>query len=92
MWYPPLKKAKGAVSGRGYYEVRYGTAANALYGVTDLVCLPRLRDRDAAGHRPAASARRFVRDARSGMRLPESGSRPHFQPAACHFARLERIA
>jgi len=37
-----------------------------------LVCVSRLRDRDA-GHRPAA--RRFVRNAQSVMWLPESRSR-----------------
>jgi len=38
------------------------------------VCLSQLRDRDA-GSRPAA--RRFVRDAQSAVRLPESRSRLH---------------
>jgi len=43
-----------------------------------LVCLPRLRDRDA-GRRPAA--RRFVRDVSTD-----------FQAVARHFGRLERMA
>ena len=56
---------------------RLGHGENAVYGVSELECVCRSRETNAV-RRPAA--RRFVRDAQSGMRLPESGSRLRIDP------------
>jgi len=82
MWYPPLKKAKGAVSGRGYYEVRYGTAANALYGVNDLSCVCR-------GCETATLAPKVPCDC---LKVGLDFVSTDFQAVSRHFRRLERMA
>ena len=81
------------MTGRGNYYVRYGTAANALYGVTDLLCV--CRGRETA----TLAVDRLLGHSFATPKVPCDCLKvgldfvsTDFQPVARHFGRLERIA